>query len=108
MFMLLGSGIGNRWALMGVGLLSMMGVFVARVQVKEISYLIRRMTWFFLAIVIFPVLFTPEFYIDLPLWFIYGSSLLFSMKVWRWGWNPLCVYSIYSLYLLFCYVTLFR
>jgi hypothetical protein len=27
------------------------------------------MFWFFLAIVTFPVLFTPGFYIDLPSWF---------------------------------------
>jgi hypothetical protein len=40
--MLLGSAIGNQWALMGVGMLSMMGVFVTRVLVKEISYLIWR------------------------------------------------------------------
>jgi hypothetical protein len=32
----------------------MMGVFIARVPVKEISYFIRRMVWFFLAIVTFP------------------------------------------------------
>jgi energy-coupling factor transporter transmembrane protein EcfT len=43
---------------MGVGLLSITGVFVARVPVKEVLYLIRRMAWFFLTIVIFPVLFT--------------------------------------------------
>ena len=36
---------------MGVGLLSMKGVFVARVPVKELLFLIRRMAWFFLAIV---------------------------------------------------------
>lgn len=69
LFLLLGSGAGNGWVLMGVGLLSMLGVFVARMPVKEILYLIRRMAWFFLAIAIFPVLFTPGFYIDLPSWF---------------------------------------
>jgi energy-coupling factor transporter transmembrane protein EcfT len=53
---------------MGVGLLSMTGVFVARVPVKELLYHIRRMAWFFLAILIFPVLFTPGFYVDLPSW----------------------------------------
>jgi hypothetical protein len=53
---------------MGVGLLSMTVVFVARVPVKELLYLIRRMAWFFLAIVIFPLLFTPGFYVDLPSW----------------------------------------
>ena len=67
--MLLGSGIGNGWALMGVGMLSMTGVFFARMPVKELLYLIRHMAWFFLAIVIFPVLFTPGFYIDMPSWF---------------------------------------
>ena len=54
---------------MGVGLLSMTGVFVARVPVKELLYLIRQMAWFFLAIVIFAVLFNPGFYVDLPSWF---------------------------------------
>ena len=56
-------------SLIGVGLLSMTGVFVARVAAKELLYLIRRMACFFLAIAIFPVLFTPEFYIDMPSWF---------------------------------------
>ena len=93
--MLLGSGIGNGWALMGVGMLSMTGVFVARVPFKEISYLIRRMAWFFLAIVIFPVLFTPGLYIDMPSWL----PSLFPRKVWNWGWNPLCVCSKSYLYL---------
>jgi energy-coupling factor transporter transmembrane protein EcfT len=60
--------------LMGVGLLSMMGVLVARVPVKEISYLIWRMAWFFLAIVIFLVLFKPGFYIDLSSWFLITVS----------------------------------
>ena len=69
LFLLLGSGTGNESVLIGVGLLSMMGVFVARLPVKELLYIIRRMAWFFLAIAIFPVLFTPGFYIDLPSWF---------------------------------------
>jgi hypothetical protein len=53
---------------MGVEMLSMMKVFVTRVPVKEISYLIRRMAWFFLAIIIFPILLTPGLYIDMPSW----------------------------------------
>ena len=69
LLLLLGSGTGNGWVLVGVSLLSMTGVFVARVPVKELLYLIRRMAWFFLAIAIFPVLFTPGFYINLPSWF---------------------------------------
>jgi energy-coupling factor transporter transmembrane protein EcfT len=39
MFMLLGAGIGSQWALMEVGLLSMMGVFIARVPVKKFHIL---------------------------------------------------------------------
>jgi energy-coupling factor transporter transmembrane protein EcfT len=35
LFLILGSGICNRWALMGVGLLSVMGVFVAEFQLKN-------------------------------------------------------------------------
>jgi energy-coupling factor transporter transmembrane protein EcfT len=46
----------------------MTGVFVARVPVKELLYLIRRMAWFFLSIVSYPVLFMPGFYVDLPSW----------------------------------------
>ncbi len=68
LFLLIGSGIGDRWTLAVVGLLSVFGVLAVRVPVKEIFYVIRRMTWFFLAIAIFPVLFTPGFYIDLPAW----------------------------------------
>jgi hypothetical protein len=53
---------------MGVGLLSMTGVFIARVPVKELLCLIRHMAWFFLAVVSYPVLFKPWFYVDLPSW----------------------------------------
>jgi energy-coupling factor transporter transmembrane protein EcfT len=35
LFLILGSGICNRWALIGVGLLSVMGVFVAEFQLKK-------------------------------------------------------------------------
>jgi energy-coupling factor transport system permease protein len=74
LLLLLGSGTGNGWVLVGVGLLSMTGVLVARVPVKELLYLIRRMAWFFLAIAIFPVLFTPGFYINLPSWFPFSIA----------------------------------
>ncbi len=68
LFLLFGAGIGNDGVLTLVGLLSVLGVLIARVPVKEIFQLIRRMAWFFLAIATFPVLFTPGFYIDLPAW----------------------------------------
>jgi len=69
LLLLIGSGMGNGWVLAGVGSLSVMGVLIARVPVNEILHVIRRMAWFFIAIAIFPVLFTPGFYIDLPTWF---------------------------------------
>ena len=47
MFMQLGSGICNRWALMGVGLLSMMGVFFAEFQLKTL-HLIGRVACFYI------------------------------------------------------------
>ena len=68
LFLLLGSGIGNGWSLVMVGLLAALGVIVARVPVRELLLGVRRMAWFFLAIAIFPVLFTPGFYVGLPSW----------------------------------------
>ena len=63
------SGMGNGRSLAIVGLLSLLGVFIARVPFKQILNITRRMAWFFFAIAVFPVLFTPGFYIDLPTWF---------------------------------------
>ena len=69
LFLLLGSGIGNGWSLLMVSVVSVLAVIVARVPFRELLLFIRRMAWFFLAIAIFPVLFTPGFYVGLPSWF---------------------------------------
>ncbi len=66
LFLLLGSGVGHGGSLAGVGLLSGLGVVVAAVPIRHIFHCIRRMTWFFIAIAVFPVLFTPGFFIALP------------------------------------------
>jgi energy-coupling factor transporter transmembrane protein EcfT len=63
------SGIGSGGTIAIVGLVSLLGVLAAKISFENIFALIRRMAWFFLAIAIFPVLFTPGFYIDLPAWF---------------------------------------
>ena len=63
LFLLLGSGIGNGWSLAVVSVLSALAVIVARVPFRELLRTLRRMSWFFLAIAIFPVLFTPGFYV---------------------------------------------
>ena len=69
LFLLLGSGIGNGWSLAMVSVVSVLAVIVAKVPFRELLLIIRRMAWFFLAIAIFPVLFTPGFYVGLPSWF---------------------------------------
>ncbi len=69
LFLIAVSGTGGGWSLTVVGMLSLLGTLVARVYFKSIFYIIKRMAWFFLAIGIFPVLFTPGFYVDLPVWF---------------------------------------
>ena len=66
LFLLLGSGIGNGWSLAVVSVLSALAVIAARVPFRELLRTLRRMSWFFLAIAIFPVLFTPGFYVELP------------------------------------------
>ena len=66
LFLLLGSGIGNGWSLAMVSVVSVLAVIVAKVPFRELLLIIRRMAWFFLAIAIFPVLFTPGFYVELP------------------------------------------
>ncbi len=66
LFLLLGSGIGNGWSLAMVSVVSVLAVIVAKVPFRELLRTLRRMSWFFLAIAIFPVLFTPGFYVELP------------------------------------------
>jgi energy-coupling factor transport system permease protein len=63
------SGIGNGWALALAGILSALGVMLVAVPLINILRILRRMAWFFMAIAIFPVLFTSGFYIELPTWF---------------------------------------
>jgi energy-coupling factor transport system permease protein len=63
------SGVGNGWALVLAGILSVLGVMLVAVPLINILRILRRMAWFFIAIAVFPVLFTPGFYIELPTWF---------------------------------------
>ncbi|MBT5551723.1 MAG: hypothetical protein HOJ79_14745 [Nitrospina sp.] len=69
LFLLLGSGVGSGWALVLAGILSALGVMLVAVPLINILRILRRMVWFFIAIAVFPVLFTPGFYIELPTWF---------------------------------------
>jgi len=74
LLLLLGSGVGGGGALILVGLLSGWGAFVAAVPIGYILNFIRRMAWFFIAIAVFPVLFTPGFLVPLPIWFPFSIS----------------------------------
>ena len=69
LLLLIGAGLGGGVTLVVIAVLSMLGARVAKVPFKDIFHVLRRMIWFFLAIAIFPVLFTPGFYVDLPSWF---------------------------------------
>ena len=83
LFLLLGSGVGNGWSLALVFLLSLLAVVVAAVPLRRVLHFIKRMAWFFLAIAIFPVLFTPGFFIEFPSWFpisISGEGLILGLE----------------------------
>jgi energy-coupling factor transporter transmembrane protein EcfT len=49
--------------LLGFGL-----AWIANISVREVYLTLRKLTWFFIAIIIFPLLFTPGYYLDLPAW----------------------------------------
>jgi energy-coupling factor transporter transmembrane protein EcfT len=69
LFLIAASGMSNGWSLYVMGIVSLLGVAVARIPFKNAFNVLRRMIWFFFAIAVFPVLFTPGFYVDLPAWF---------------------------------------
>jgi energy-coupling factor transporter transmembrane protein EcfT len=69
LFLIAASGMSNGGSLVVVGIVSLLGVAVARIPFKNVFNVLRRMAWFFFAIAVFPVLFTPGFYVDLPVWF---------------------------------------
>ncbi len=41
---------------------------MAGISIRETYLMLRKLTWFFMALFIFPVLFTPGYFLDLPLW----------------------------------------
>ena len=48
--------------------LALVAAVAADISIKEIYLSIRSMAWFFIAIIIFPILFTPGYFIELPSW----------------------------------------
>ena len=56
--------------LLGIGL-----AWTANISGREIYFTLRKLTWFFIAIIIFPLLFTPGYFLDLPAWIPFSISV---------------------------------
>jgi energy-coupling factor transporter transmembrane protein EcfT len=56
--------------LLGIGL-----AWTANISGREIYFTLRKLTWFFIAIIIFPLLFTPGYFLDLPAWIPFRISV---------------------------------
>jgi energy-coupling factor transporter transmembrane protein EcfT len=56
--------------LLGVGL-----AWTANISGREIYFTLRKLTWFFIAIIIFLLLFTPGYLLGLPAWISFSISL---------------------------------
>jgi energy-coupling factor transporter transmembrane protein EcfT len=56
--------------LLGFGL-----AWTANIPSREIYLTLRKLTWFFIAIIIFPLLFTPGYFLDLPAWIPFSISV---------------------------------
>lgn len=54
-----------------LSILTVLALGLARLvnfSMREIYLMMRKMTWFFIAIIIFPVMFTPGYFLELPAW----------------------------------------
>jgi energy-coupling factor transporter transmembrane protein EcfT len=56
--------------LLGFGL-----AWTANISGREIYLTLRKLTWFFIAMIIFSLLFTPGYFLDLPAWIPFNISL---------------------------------
>jgi energy-coupling factor transporter transmembrane protein EcfT len=56
--------------LLGIGL-----AWTANISGRDIYFTLRRLTWFFIAIIIFPLLFTPGYFLNLPAWIPFSISV---------------------------------
>jgi energy-coupling factor transporter transmembrane protein EcfT len=62
------SGMGDGALLAILTLLGLGLALIANISGREIYLTLRKLTWFFIVIIIFPLLFTPGYYLDLPAW----------------------------------------
>jgi energy-coupling factor transporter transmembrane protein EcfT len=69
------SGMGDGALLAVLILLGLVLAWLANFSGREIYLTLRKMTWFFIAIIIFPLLFTPGYFLDLPAWLPFSISI---------------------------------
>jgi|TARA_B110000467_G_scaffold2639_1_gene2216 hypothetical protein len=60
------SGMGEGALLAPLILLGFGFAWMANISGREIYLTMRKLTWFFIAIIIFPLLFTPGYFLGLP------------------------------------------
>ncbi len=75
LFLLALSGMGEGVFLVGLTLLGFGLAWLANIPGREIYLTLRKLTWFFIAIIIFPLLFTPGYFLDLPAWLPFSISV---------------------------------
>jgi len=69
------SGIGDGVLLAVLTLLGFALAWTANISTREIYLTLRKLTWFFIAITIFPILFTPGYFLELPAWIPFSISV---------------------------------
>ena len=69
------SGMSDGALLVVLTLLGLGLAWTANISGREIYFTLRKLTWFFIAIIIFPLLFTPGYFLDLPAWIPFSISV---------------------------------
>ena len=69
------SGMGDGALLVVLMLLGLGLAWIANISGREIYLTLRKLTWFFIAIIIFPLLFTPGYFLDVPAWMPFSISV---------------------------------
>ena len=69
------SGMSDGASLAILTLLGLSLAWTANISSREIYLTLRKLTWFFIAIIIFPLLFTPGYFLELPAWIPFSISV---------------------------------
>jgi energy-coupling factor transporter transmembrane protein EcfT len=69
------SGMSDGALLAVLTLLGFSLAWTANISGREIYLTLRKLAWFFIAIIIFPLLFTPGYFLDLPTWIPFSISV---------------------------------